>query len=159
MLSFGISWLLWGLAALTGLDVNQNLTVGLASVLGGFGPAIAGIILAQRNPASAPDFWTRLLQTRRIRPLWWIVILLLYPATLMLAYLIVALTSPGAADLATMGNLVGHSPALIVLTLLFIAVLGPISEEPGWHGCALDYLQARYSLLVASLILGGIWWA
>jgi membrane protease YdiL (CAAX protease family) len=159
LLSFGISWLLWSLVALTGLDINQNLTVGLAYVLGGFGPAIAGIILAQRDPASWSDFWPRSLQIRRIRPKWWVVILLLYPATLMLAYLIGAFTSSGAANLAPSDNVVGRSPAFILLTLLFIVILGPVSEEPGWRGYALDRLQARYSPLVASLILGAIWWA
>jgi uncharacterized protein len=157
--SFGVSWLLWGLVALTGLDINQNLTVGLAYVLGGFGPAIAGIILVRRHPASSSDFWPRLLQAKRIRPRWWYVILLLYPTALVLAYLIVGLTSLGPVDLASLGSFVGHSPAFILLSVLFIAILGPISEEPGWRGYALDRLQARYSPLVASLILGGLWWA
>jgi len=158
LITFSISWILWGLIALTALDINSHLTVGIAYVLGGFGPAIAGIILAQRNPGASMDFWPRLLQTRRIQPAWWVVILLLYPATLMLAYLILSFTSSGAADLNISGNLLGSSPALIPLTLLFIAILGPISEEPGWRGYALDRLQARYSPLTASIILGGLWW-
>lgn len=131
LFSFGISWLLWGLVALTGLDINQNLTVGLAYVLGGFGPAIAGMILVHRHSTSSSDFWPRLLQAKRIRPRWWCVILLLYPTALMLAYLIVALTSLGTVDLAPLDSFVGHSPAFILLTVLFIAILGPISEEPG----------------------------
>lgn len=158
LLSFGISWLLWGLVALTNLDVNANLTVGLAYVLGGFGPAIAGTILSQRNPASSSDFWSRLFQIRRIKPIWWSIILLLYPITLILAYLIVKFTSADTANLSLSGNLTGHSPAFILLTLLFIVILGPVSEEPGWRGYALDRLQVRYSPLVASLILGVIWW-
>ncbi len=159
LLSFGISWLLWGLAALTGLNINENLVVGLAYILGGFGPAAAGLILAERNPASPPDFWPRLFQPRRIKPLWWGVILLLYPAALMLGYLVANLTSPGAASLDPLGNFAAHSPAYLVLNLLFIAVVGPVSEEPGWRGFALDRLQAKHSPLAASLILGAIWWA
>jgi membrane protease YdiL (CAAX protease family) len=158
LLSFGVSWLLWGLVALTGMNINENLIVGLAYVLGGFGPAIAGIILAQRNPTSSLDFWPRLLQTKRIQPIWWCVISLLYPATLLLAYLIVKSTSLGTAILEPVGSFVGRSPALVLLSFLFIAILGPISEEPGWRGYALGRLQAHYSPLVASLVLGVIWW-
>lgn len=158
LITFGVSWSLWGLIALTGMNINENLTVGLAYVLGGFGPAIAGIILAQRNPTSSLDFWTRLLQPKRIKPKWWSIIALLYPVTIILAYLIVSLTSSSTTSLDPLGNFLGHSPAYILLSFLFIAILGPISEEPGWRGYALDRLQARHSPLVASLILGVIWW-
>ncbi len=40
------------------------------------------------------------------------------------------------------------------LPLLF---LGPLSEEIGWRGYALDRLQTRWSALVSSLIIGMVW--
>jgi membrane protease YdiL (CAAX protease family) len=34
---------------------------------------------------------------------------------------------------------------------------GPVPEELGWRGCALDRLQERDSALISSLIIGGTW--
>ncbi len=159
LLTFAISWTLWALIAATGLNINTNLTVGLAYVVGGFGPALAGIILTHRRQDRASDLWQRTLQRKRIGPVWWGVILLLYPATILLAYLIVGIVAPEAASLSPGQDFLAQSPVLILLNVLFIAIVGPISEEPGWRGYALDRLQAKHSSLVASLILGIVWWA
>jgi membrane protease YdiL (CAAX protease family) len=48
-------------------------------------------------------------------------------------------------------------PWLIVPTLLFWLLFGPVPEEPGWRGYALDGLQDRRSALWASLIVGSVW--
>jgi membrane protease YdiL (CAAX protease family) len=159
LLTFAISWTLWALIAGTGLDINTNLTVGLAAVIGGFGPTLAGVILLQRSHGQRSDLWQRIVQFRRIRPVWWGVALLLYPVTILLVYLILGLVSPGTADPSSWRDFFARSPALIVLNVLFIALFGPISEEPGWRGYALDQLQVRHSPLVASLIVGVVWWA
>ncbi len=49
------------------------------------------------------------------------------------------------------------------LTLLGMAIVGiitgPLSEELGWRGFALDVLQKRGSLLVSSLVVAPFWWA
>lgn len=46
-------------------------------------------------------------------------------------------------------------PALVIRTL----IAGPFTEEPAWRGFFLPRLQAKYSSLVASLIIGVIWWS
>ena len=38
-------------------------------------------------------------------------------------------------------------------------IIGPLAEEFGWRGYALDPLQARWSALVSALINGVFWWA
>ncbi|MGF1507848.1 MAG: CPBP family intramembrane metalloprotease [Chloroflexi bacterium] len=155
LLTYAISWSLWALIAAAGLDINTNLTVGLLYAVGGFGPAIAGLAL---TPEDHRTFWERVLNPGRIRPVWWLPVLLIFPVTLLLSYGIVGIVLPGAADLSGAGEFFGRSPALVVSTILFIALIGPISEEPGWRGYALDWLQERHSPLVASLILAVLWW-
>lgn len=159
VLTLAISWTVWGLIAATGLDIDQNLTVSVAYLVGGFGPSLAALIQTRRDPAARSDLWQRIVQTERIRPVWWGVILLLYPGTLLLAYGIVGLASPGSVSWSGLRDFAAQSPALMVLSVVRIAIVGPISEEPGWRGYALDRLKARFSPLVASLILGVIWWA
>lgn len=41
--------------------------------------------------------------------------------------------------------------------LLPLLILGPLSEELGWRGYALDRLQNKWSPLLSSLILGVLW--
>jgi membrane protease YdiL (CAAX protease family) len=41
--------------------------------------------------------------------------------------------------------------------MLFLVIIGPLTEELGWRGFALDHLEAKWSPLVSALILGAIW--
>lgn len=149
-----ISWSCFALAALTGVDVFTDLEVGVILVLGGFGPFIAAIILVHTrgDRAFASDFWRRLVDPRLIKPLWLIVALAIYPAAVLAAFLLTG-AELNAGPLAELGA----QPALLVVTVTFVLIFGPVSEEPGWRGYALDALQARHGALLASLVLGAAW--
>ena len=70
-------------------------------------------------------------------------------------------------SLATLGQLIiirllGYSFDLSlfltrIVFLLPLLILGPLSEELGWRGYALDRLQTRWNALVSSLIVGFFW--
>jgi membrane protease YdiL (CAAX protease family) len=45
----------------------------------------------------------------------------------------------------------------VILFFLYNFIYGGLSEEPGWRGFALPRLQAKFSPLVSSLILGVLW--
>jgi membrane protease YdiL (CAAX protease family) len=161
VLTFAISWGLWGLIAASGSGLDGGLVVGLAYVLGGFGPTIAALVLVRRrrSGASWADLSARLFEVERVRARWWAVILLLYPVVVLSAYLVGGLAFPGTVGLPGSSGLLSQTTSLLVLNVLFILVVGPVSEEPGWRGYALDRLQARWTPLVASLVLGVVWWA
>lgn len=155
-IAFGISWTCWFFVALTEQNIFNDLEVGIVAVLGGFGPAIAGIIMVYRtnNPVFIRDYWRRVFDLRRIGGSWFLPILFLYPATVLLTFWLTGI----AIDTSPLTHMLSN-PGLLVTTIIFVFIFGPFSEELGWRDYALDWLQARYSAFVSSVILGVIWWA
>ena len=62
-------------------------------------------------------------------------------------------------DMPTMDYLkaVAANPLYIFLILLLSLISGPINEEFGWRGYALDRLLVRFGFIRGSLLLGFIW--
>lgn len=48
-------------------------------------------------------------------------------------------------------------PGLMLFTFLATLVKGPLGEELGWRGYALNELQKKYSPLKSFLIIGLLW--
>ena len=150
-LAFALSWLVWAPRALaargvTGVPIPPNV--------GAFGPSVAGFVLAYATGGrgAVTDLARRAVDAD-FRWRWFLPILLLFPAINAGLLLL---------DLAGGGTL----PALpwagqpVVLAVGFVVVLltaGPLQEEFGWRGFALDRLQSRFSALVAGVVLGLIW--
>ncbi len=61
---------------------------------------------------------------------------------------------PGPLETLGVGGIIATIPALAIGSLLS----SPILEEPGWRGFASTHLQARFGWIVASLIVGTLWW-
>ena len=62
-------------------------------------------------------------------------------------------------DMPTMDYIkaIAANPLNILLVLLISLISGPLNEEFGWRGYALDRLLVRFGFLKGSLILGFIW--
>ena len=153
ILVFGFTWsILVPVAA----DSHNLLPVHVPivlSVLIGWGPALAAILLAgiAGGKAGIKQLLRRLL-------LWkvgfqWYLFALLGPA----AYILV-----GIGIGVLLGNpspsipMFGAAPLNVIISFVILLVAGMLlnTEEIAWRGLALPLLETRYSALVASLILG-----
>jgi membrane protease YdiL (CAAX protease family) len=156
-LALGLSWLFWTPIALLGLEPFSMPGIGLFA-LGGLGPAAAEfvLILREADPAYVQDYRQRVLDNRRIGPRWGLVVLLFFPVVNGIALGLVVLDGGSLPAFGTATDLLAD-PITILPYAGFIMLFGPLPEELGWRGYALDGLQARWSALAASLILGTLW--
>jgi uncharacterized protein len=158
-LTFAISWALWLTVVFSG-QYYLDFPAALLYLLGGFGPSAAGVILVLRtyNREARRDFFRRTFSFRSISPGWLLFIILVFPlVNLMVVGISLALGGPppGGEQL----SLILAQPVLIVPVLLTTLIAGPLSEELGWRGYALDGIQRRFGFFASNLVLAVIWWA
>ena len=156
-LTLGLTWIVEFLAAaIDGVIPRWGVTA--LHYLGGIMPlAVAvGLMHWRHDRSFQRDFWQRIVDVRRIPPGWYLVIFLYTPVKSGLAALIdVLLGGRGIAPEAV--SRLAQQPWLVLPTLVFWLLFGPVPEEPGWRGYALDGLLARQSALGASLVVGVVW--
>lgn len=156
-LTYGISWVFLIPAALLRRDAAA-FPVALLRYLGGAGPLLAAILLVclTQDRAGRRDYWRRIVEFKRIGAAWYVVLLLIVPVLTALAALLDALLGGGGGRLEAAAHFIDQPLAILPFTL-FALIFGPLPEEIGWRGYALDRLQARWNALVSSLILGAVW--
>jgi uncharacterized protein len=159
-ISHGFSWVCWiGAALWAGTNVWESPARWLVYV-GGTGPMLAGVAMTYLTSGTAGlrELWLRTIDPRRIPGRWLAVALLLPVLAMSGAVGVAALTGtmPEAVDASRLVELIG-SPMALLTYALFVLIFGPVPEEIGWRGYALDALQARWSALAASLLLGAAW--
>jgi len=115
-------------------------------------PSILGIVFTYRFSGSKE---TKDLLKRGIQgfKLIWLIPIFLIPVLAVAAIILTAVIT-GSSNLIT--DIATGLPALIMFPFLLL-LGGPLFEEFGWRGFALDHLQSKWNGVVASIVLGIIW--
>lgn len=152
-LALGWSWLLWSLHAVFGHGAEPARS--WLFLLGGAGPLLAAVLLThvREDAATRRSFWARAFDPRRIRGRWWAAALLLHPALVGLAFA----TDAALGGAAFAARTLPASLASLLALAFFVFWFGPLPEEIGWRGFALDRLAQRLGEPGASLLLGAVW--
>lgn len=118
-------------------------------LLGGFTPSLAALFLTAlwEGRAGLRRMTRRMLQFK-IGWRWYLAAVGLVAATTLFQILI--------------QRLLGHRFELSLFaaqlgSFLPLLIIGPLSEELGWRGYALDRLQTRWNALISSLLVGAAW--
>jgi membrane protease YdiL (CAAX protease family) len=155
-LTLSLTWVTWFGAAFLSYQTGTEALQTLLMLLGLCAPLAAAVILmqGQRNRELRREFWDRLLNLRRVKPIYLPVIVLLMPVTVLIATaLSLTLGQPASQfNLASQFSFsAGLAPVLLVL------ILAPALEELGWRGYGVDSLRSKLGLLPATLLFAGLW--
>jgi membrane protease YdiL (CAAX protease family) len=118
-------------------------------ILGGFVPSLLAIFLTwEKEGLAGLRLLGRCILQFKLGWRWYV-----------LTFLIVI---AGTAGQLTINKLLGNTfPGSLFLaqwsSFLPLLILGPLSEEIGWRGYALERLQTRWNALISSLIIGLVW--
>jgi uncharacterized protein len=158
MFTFVFSWLCWSIAIFNGQPSATFPNIVLFT-LGGSGPTLIALafVLGSFNAEERRDFWSRVIDPRRIRPTWWLITLLAIPVVVVLG---VALDVLLGGALPAMPNLrlLMADPISIPIFLIMMLIAGPLSEELGWRGLVLESFQGKWPPLRSTLTLATVWW-
>ena len=157
VLYLGWTYLFWLPIVRSGESVWTVPNVVLLLV-GGLSPLLAGLLLLwlTQGRDGYHDLRRRLTEVGRISIRWWLVIVLFYPVFTLVsggvAFAVGVTSSP--LEFITADRL--FDPGSVVV-LLAVALVFPAVEEVGLRGYWFDQLQARWSALTSSLLLGVTW--
>ena len=160
-LTFGLMLLGFGVMAVfhlpgastTPAAPRGSIGVLLLFLLGGISPSLAGIISTARyeGKAGLRNLWKRCLQFS-LGWKWYSVIFLIPLATMGLRIALHLIRGGLLKDSPLLSD-----PVTLIGFTVQILLFGPVSEELGWRGFALERLLARHGAAAASLILGSLW--
>lgn len=154
LLAYGLTWIFWIPVALTRQDYQESPLLLAIVFLGAFGPGIAGISMTYREQGKAGgrDFWHRVFDFRRIRLIWYVLILLLFPALHLIAIGINHWLGGGPPEFAFIKESIAMPAGILIVAILYL--FQSALEELGWRGYMLDRLQTIWKPVTASIVLG-----
>jgi uncharacterized protein len=151
------SWGFWFprlLQEIWGIEMGEAL-VFFTNIAALFGPSIFGVIFsAIYNQPKGTSRLFRKLWAPKFPWYWWLVVVGLPLVVAGGSYLLTTLVFQ--ENVQDQGFF--SSPlSVFTMFLTILGIGGPLAEEFGWRGFALDRLHAKWNPLVSSLVLGVIW--
>jgi membrane protease YdiL (CAAX protease family) len=163
LLAYLFTWSNWLPQALTSRGIVSMQVPGFLTLLAGYGPALAAIIVASLayGRQGLRELFGRLLRWR-VGFQWYLIALFLPVLITVLALSINNLTGGSPPDFSAIAFPFGppETPLwqkILILFLVFTLGFDGLGEEIGWRGFALPRLLERYSPLLSSLTLGALW--
>lgn len=163
LIAYAVSWLMWLPAILSNYGIIDPLwhfkfTIGVTSIslwgtLGSFGPMVAAFSLTYLKEGI--DGVKKLFKRGgeyKFRKIWWIAVFSL-PAAQGLILLLAIILGAQTPVIWWLSQPWFFSFQFILISFVF---WGPLGEEFGWRGYALDRLQSRWNASVSSVLLGVI---
>jgi len=157
VISFIVVWMLASLIIILQLtniaQMDLSTSLAVVAVITGLLPAVVASSAFSTIPG------VRALLSTYLKPRgaigYYLLALVLFPAIWLLGNLLSRALGMEVPFLSypVDGKLLG----MVIITFLYGIIYAGLSEEPGWRGFALPRLQAKFSPLVSSLILGVLW--
>lgn len=154
-LTYIFSYTFWIIAVIINKDITNTITKAFLYI-GGIGPLLSAMIFvfSSKDKAFIKDYWRRVIDVREITLTGYLFIALFYPMLVLLSVAISLLFGGSIGQLKINSD---YTAMNIVPSILFLLVFGPIPEELGWRGYAIDGLRQRFNGLIASFLLGVAW--
>jgi len=154
VLAYGLAWMLWIPVALTRQDYQSSPLLLFVVLLGVFGPGMAGIILiyVEGDREKRRDYWQRILDLRRIRSWWVVIIVLLWPALHILALMLNKILGGTVPDYMFFKGLLAQPLSIPLVIVLYFLQAG--LEELGWRGYMLEKVLPFWGAVKSSLVIG-----
>lgn len=154
LLTLILTWVPWIIIILTSLNTDMFAGTVLFAI-GGIAPTLVALYLLKKygDKDTRKDYWKRVVDFKRIKVKWHFVIFLTVPIIMLLSIFISTFFGRDLIGQFLRPEYLENALKLIPF-IGFILIFGPLPEELGWRGYALDGLKIRYNGLIASLILG-----
>ena len=146
---------LWPMVFL-GITITSPLGA-IGVLLGGSAPSLSGIYLTWRDGGRAGlrNLWRRVTQFH-IGWRWYLAILLV-PFLLRGSQFLFYVGRGGEMLPGALPSRIVADPLTVLLLIAQAFLIGPLMEELGWRGYALDHLLSKWNALTSSVILGVLW--